>query len=308
MRLMGPLSRVNHDCSHFSAEFIPSGTLGGFKTLALRTVRAVIPGEEITVNYSTSYFGANNEDCLCASCEATGSNGWGGFGKGTTAETARTRGKSQVARQKALEHRIFTYDSILQLPQPRRPGDYDAVLQLQPRGRCIALHCRMLFTRLPPTSLCVCCREQALASLSPSTSLQRYYRAVAIDRPLLGPYHTLQPLTSGAAYLRTVQIAGWEVFPQVIRFNNQKHKVRAAREISTASEEVANLAAGATCAAAAAASPRQTGHVYVVEGDWRPAEANNLIQFRKMVTSQCTCVVLLRQQKVSPTASSLVSS
>ena len=63
------------------------------------------------------------------------------------------------------------------------------MLRGRPRGRCITLHRRMLFSRLPSMCLRVYYREQARSPLPSSSALRQYYHAVATGADLvMGPY------------------------------------------------------------------------------------------------------------------------
>lgn len=68
---MGPARFANHDCNA-NARLITRGQ-AGIEIIACRNIEV---GEEITVTYSESYFGENNCDCLCATCESNLRNGW----------------------------------------------------------------------------------------------------------------------------------------------------------------------------------------------------------------------------------------
>jgi hypothetical protein len=61
--MLGPSRFVNHNCSG-NARFGAGGK--GMKIIA---VRKILTGEEITVTYSPNYFGKDNKDCLCVTCE-----------------------------------------------------------------------------------------------------------------------------------------------------------------------------------------------------------------------------------------------
>ncbi|RKP02993.1 hypothetical protein CXG81DRAFT_10138, partial [Caulochytrium protostelioides] len=61
--LAGPARFVNHDCNA-NAEFTRF-TNGIFLTAQ----RDIALGEEITVFYGSNYFGVNNAECMCQSCE-----------------------------------------------------------------------------------------------------------------------------------------------------------------------------------------------------------------------------------------------
>ena len=49
-------------------QFIPAGASGVY----FKALREIEPHEEITALYSTDYFGPNNEDCECETCERYG--------------------------------------------------------------------------------------------------------------------------------------------------------------------------------------------------------------------------------------------
>ncbi|XP_022165636.1 histone-lysine N-methyltransferase set9-like, partial [Myzus persicae] len=61
--LLGPISFVNHSCLP-NCKFKPND--GG--RICLVTLKNIIPGDEITVSYSTEYFGDENHQCLCDLC------------------------------------------------------------------------------------------------------------------------------------------------------------------------------------------------------------------------------------------------
>ncbi|KAI5781146.1 hypothetical protein EDC01DRAFT_632893 [Geopyxis carbonaria] len=69
--LLGPARFVNHDCNP-NAKFVTSNK----ENVQIVVVRDIEIGQEITVSYADGYFGINNQDCLCQSCENTGKNGW----------------------------------------------------------------------------------------------------------------------------------------------------------------------------------------------------------------------------------------
>jgi histone-lysine N-methyltransferase SUV420H len=68
---MGPARFANHDCAA-NARLVTRGAAG----IEIFACRDIGLGEEITVTYSESYFGENNCDCLCQTCEQNVANGW----------------------------------------------------------------------------------------------------------------------------------------------------------------------------------------------------------------------------------------
>lgn len=69
--LFGPVRFANHDCEA-NARLVTSGR-SGMEVLATRDIGV---GDEITVPYANTYFGEDNCDCLCKTCEDICSNGW----------------------------------------------------------------------------------------------------------------------------------------------------------------------------------------------------------------------------------------
>ena len=68
---LGPARFANHDCQA-NARLVPKGD-DSMEVVALKNIEV---GEEITVSYGDDYFGPNNIDCLCATCEKIVRNGW----------------------------------------------------------------------------------------------------------------------------------------------------------------------------------------------------------------------------------------
>jgi hypothetical protein len=69
--LFGPAGLPNHDCKP-NARLTSTGTTG-MKIIAIRDIEI---GEEITVDYSVDYFGEDNCECMCKTCEVHCRNGW----------------------------------------------------------------------------------------------------------------------------------------------------------------------------------------------------------------------------------------
>lgn len=68
---MGPARFANHDCGA-NAKLMTTGQAG----IEIVATRSIEPGEEITVTYGESYFGEDNCECLCKTCEDHLRNGW----------------------------------------------------------------------------------------------------------------------------------------------------------------------------------------------------------------------------------------
>jgi histone-lysine N-methyltransferase SUV420H len=68
---MGPARFANHDCNANAALMTTSHA--GIEIVATRPIAV---GEEITVTYGENYFGDDNCECLCKTCEDAKRNGW----------------------------------------------------------------------------------------------------------------------------------------------------------------------------------------------------------------------------------------
>ncbi|KAK6433820.1 histone lysine methyltransferase Set9 [Oleoguttula sp. CCFEE 5521] len=68
---LGPARFANHDCDS-NAKLSTSGAHG----IHIVARRSIAIGEEITVTYGEDYFGQDNCECLCATCERQQRNGW----------------------------------------------------------------------------------------------------------------------------------------------------------------------------------------------------------------------------------------
>lgn len=68
---LGPARFANHDCGA-NAELMRTGAAG----MEIIAVRDIDIGDEITVTYGDNYFGEDNCECLCKTCEDNRENGW----------------------------------------------------------------------------------------------------------------------------------------------------------------------------------------------------------------------------------------
>ncbi|KAJ5084168.1 hypothetical protein NUU61_008747 [Penicillium alfredii] len=68
---LGPARFANHDCNANSRL-----TTRGSEGMSVVAVRDIHEGEEITVSYGEDYFGIDNCECLCFTCERAVRNGW----------------------------------------------------------------------------------------------------------------------------------------------------------------------------------------------------------------------------------------
>lgn len=72
---LGPARFANHDCKSNAAL-----NTTGHHSIYIQARRDIAPGEEITVTYGEDYFGDDNQECLCTTCETLQRNGWDPLG------------------------------------------------------------------------------------------------------------------------------------------------------------------------------------------------------------------------------------
>ncbi|KAF9886569.1 Histone-lysine N-methyltransferase set9 [Aspergillus nanangensis] len=68
---LGPARFANHDCNA-NGRLVTRGSEG----MQVMATRDIYIGEEITVSYGDDYFGIDNCECLCMTCERAVRNGW----------------------------------------------------------------------------------------------------------------------------------------------------------------------------------------------------------------------------------------
>jgi len=68
---LGPARFANHDCDA-NAKL----STKGYDGMQIVAAKPIMEGEEITVSYGEDYFGDDNEECLCNTCESRQVNGW----------------------------------------------------------------------------------------------------------------------------------------------------------------------------------------------------------------------------------------
>ncbi|KAI9927632.1 hypothetical protein ASPWEDRAFT_119663 [Aspergillus wentii DTO 134E9] len=68
---LGPARFANHDCNA-NGRLVTRGSEG----MQVMATRDIYIGEEITVSYGEDYFGIDNCECLCLTCERAVRNGW----------------------------------------------------------------------------------------------------------------------------------------------------------------------------------------------------------------------------------------
>lgn len=153
--LLGPASKVNHDCCP-NAVFRPQPEQRRHPlALSLVARRKIICREEITVSYSDHFFGYQNENCLCASCEASWCNGW--RPKAACNDQAdlkvvsrrETRSMAHRKRSELLAQAIYSYEKLGDRGLRRRPQDHQALVPESNVSNCAVCGLRVAYNSTP---------------------------------------------------------------------------------------------------------------------------------------------------------------
>ncbi|KAE8149449.1 alpha/beta-hydrolase [Aspergillus avenaceus] len=126
---LGPARFANHDCNA-NGRLVTRGSEG----MQVVATRDIYIGEEITVSYGDDYFGIDNCECLCLTCERAVRNGW--------APHVDSEDGSSKASTPALNDEGLSTDSQLS-PKKRRPlpdTDSDTSPSSTPRKRAKFTH------------------------------------------------------------------------------------------------------------------------------------------------------------------------
>ncbi|KAJ8127673.1 hypothetical protein O1611_g5965 [Lasiodiplodia mahajangana] len=96
---MGPARFANHDCNA-NARLMITGQAG----IEIVATQNIDVGDEITVSYAENYFGEDNCECLCKTCEGNVANGWaqsnGGIALKKSIEDSNLEGYSLRRRRR----------------------------------------------------------------------------------------------------------------------------------------------------------------------------------------------------------------
>ncbi|KAJ9652848.1 histone lysine methyltransferase Set9 [Neophaeococcomyces mojaviensis] len=108
---LGPARFANHDCNA-NARLVPKGD-DSMEVIALRNIDV---GDEITVSYGDDYFGPNNMDCLCATCETLIRNGWGPKATSGDDATASRESSTVATSEQTSKKRKRGSESLTPVP------------------------------------------------------------------------------------------------------------------------------------------------------------------------------------------------
>lgn len=118
---MGPARFANHDCNA-NARLVTKGQ-SAIEVIACRDIEV---GEEITVTYGENYFGEDNCECLCQTCETRLVNGWAPvYGQphiaGSVEDSPSAEGYSLRRRRRESTCDVSRSSSVTPTMRPRVP-------------------------------------------------------------------------------------------------------------------------------------------------------------------------------------------
>lgn len=109
---LGPARFANHDCNS-NARL----QMEGADSMRVVATRNIAIGEEITVSYGESYFGPDNVECLCGTCEANIRNGWTSKAAVTGPESGTSTPIPELPAPSSLSKKRKRDDSLSTLPR-----------------------------------------------------------------------------------------------------------------------------------------------------------------------------------------------
>ncbi|OJJ50526.1 hypothetical protein ASPZODRAFT_126412 [Penicilliopsis zonata CBS 506.65] len=130
---LGPARFANHDC-HANGRLVTRGSEG----MQVVATRDIYIGEEITVSYGDDYFGVDNCECLCLTCERAVRNGWAPDGEVTSPRSdASTPAPNDMPTSN--EETPVPESALGPRPSNKRKrgsdGDSEVIVSLTPRKR-----------------------------------------------------------------------------------------------------------------------------------------------------------------------------
>lgn len=115
---LGPARFANHDCDA-NARLSTKG-YDGMQIVAAKPIEA---GDEITVSYGDDYFGENNEECLCNTCEERGVNGWAPMKRIEESEDDEDEDDAPIEQSNKRKSASLEDDTSRE-PTPRKKGRF----------------------------------------------------------------------------------------------------------------------------------------------------------------------------------------
>ena len=294
--LLGPASRVNHRCDAPNAELAVLDVFLGYKRVIIRTKKDILRGEEICIHYGPGYFASGS--CLCAGCEAAARNGWASRDVPSSVGVGQTRLSKLATERIRLDTKVYAYSDI-HIPLPRISGDHQRLLHSMPKTRCMREQCRVLISSGLTEAFCGCCSERIPLLGTSHSALHRYYVAMLRGSRFLEPNGATNMFKHMSLFLQALHIPGWRVHPHAVGFNNQKHK-----EMEARCQHVRDTAYGASCSTAISAGAVQSGHIWLLVGQWRPDPADSIASMRSTVAVPYPFIMMLRNQQVCIVSSS----
>ncbi|KAL9103164.1 MAG: hypothetical protein Q9163_001769 [Psora crenata] len=128
---LGPARFSNHDCNA-NARLVTKGAEG----MVIVANQDINIGDEITVNYGEHYFGHNNCECFCATCESQERGGWSLHteGEGSSKETTPGTDSEMAPTPCSIKGRRRFLESAADPPAPAMQVSKKVKLSMQRDG------------------------------------------------------------------------------------------------------------------------------------------------------------------------------
>jgi histone-lysine N-methyltransferase SUV420H len=186
---LGPARFANHDCDA-NARL----STKGYDGMQIVAVKPIDIGDEITVSYGEDYFGDDNEECLCQTCETRLVNGWAPYKEPDDEDDEDEEDKEDeelkaVTAQKELQNeghyslrrkRKYASDSAEVSPESTKKAkkvkvEEEPPISTTPPGSPPGSPLRRLFSRFP--------KRTALGKTLSSSSLRQEVPISSVEDP-----------------------------------------------------------------------------------------------------------------------------
>ena len=167
---LGPARFANHDCDA-NAKL----TTKGYDGMQIVAVKPIYEGDEITVSYGEDYFGDDNEECLCSTCESLQQNGWAPMRRIEQSDEEEVEGDA-VATLDQVEDASPADDSV-SLKRPRDESDGEGSRSTTPISK------RARFDQKSPDHEADLLRKTTLKKAHSTSSLRQEVPVSSIEDP-----------------------------------------------------------------------------------------------------------------------------
>ncbi|RMZ67846.1 histone-lysine N-methyltransferase set9 [Pyrenophora seminiperda CCB06] len=167
---LGPARFANHDCDA-NAKL----TTKGYDGMQIVAVKPIYEGDEITVSYGEDYFGDDNEECLCSTCERLQQNGWAPMRRIEQSDEEEIEEVAIATLEQAQD--TSATDESVSLKRPRDESDGDVSRDTTPASK------RARFEQKSPEHEADLLRKTTLKKAHSTSSLRQEVPVSSIEVP-----------------------------------------------------------------------------------------------------------------------------